>query len=59
MAWMEWPSIAHISTLAPLPDGYYYEKPPAADVRSLIAGIRRLHPDIAVGRPSGRHRITG
>jgi len=56
---MEWPSIAHISTLAPLPDGYYYEKPPAADVRSLIAGIRRLHPDIAVGRPSGRHRITG
>ena len=23
---MEWPTIAQISTLAPLPDGYHYEK---------------------------------
>jgi hypothetical protein len=46
---MEWPTIAQISTLAPLPDGYHYEKLSAADVPSLIAGIRRWHPDIAVG----------
>ncbi len=46
---MEWPTIARISTLAPLPDGYHYEKLSAADVLPLIAGIRRWHPDIAVG----------
>lgn len=46
---MEWPTIAQISTLAPLPDGYRYEKLSAADVLPLIAGIRRWHPDIAVG----------
>lgn len=46
---MEWPTVAQISTLAPLPDGYHYEKLSAADVPALIDGIRRWHPDIAVG----------
>ncbi|MDH5331595.1 MAG: hypothetical protein OEW27_16760 [Aquincola sp.] len=46
---MEWPTIAQISTLAPLPHGYHYEKLSTGDVPALIAGIRRWHPDIAVG----------
>ena len=46
---MDWPSIDQIETLAPLPDGYHYEKLSAADVPALIDGIRRWHPDIAVG----------
>ncbi|MGZ9032410.1 MAG: hypothetical protein ACXW2G_13625, partial [Burkholderiaceae bacterium] len=37
------------SALAPLPDGYRYEKLLRSDVPALIAGIRRWHPDIAVG----------
>jgi GNAT superfamily N-acetyltransferase len=46
---MEWPTIAQIETLAPLPGGYRYEKLARTDVPALIAGIRRWHPDIAVG----------
>jgi hypothetical protein len=46
---MEWPTIAQISALAPLPDGYRYEQLLRADVPALIAGLRRWHPDIAVG----------
>jgi len=46
---MEWPTIAQISALAPLPDGYRYEKLLRTDVPALISGIRRWHPDIAVG----------
>lgn len=46
---MQWPSIGQISELAPLPDGYRYEKLARSDVPALIAGIRRWHPDIAVG----------
>jgi hypothetical protein len=46
---MEWPTIAQISALAPLPDGYRYEKLSRTDVPALITGIRRWHPDIAVG----------
>lgn len=46
---MEWPTIAQISALAPLPDGYRYEKLSRTDVPALIAGVRRWHPDIAIG----------
>ena len=46
---MEWPTIDQISTLAPLPDGYRYEKLTRAQVPALIEGIRQWHPDIAVG----------
>ena len=46
---MEWPTIAQISALAPLPDGYRYEQLLRTDVPALIAGVRRWHPDIAVG----------
>jgi GNAT superfamily N-acetyltransferase len=46
---MEWPTIVQISALAPLPDGYRYQKLSRTDVPALISGIRRWHPDIAVG----------
>jgi hypothetical protein len=46
---MEWPTIVQIEALAPLPDGYHYEKLSAADVPALTEGIRQWHPDIAVG----------
>jgi GNAT superfamily N-acetyltransferase len=46
---MEWPTIAQISALAPLPGGYRYEKLSRTDVPALIAGMRLWHPDIAVG----------
>jgi GNAT superfamily N-acetyltransferase len=46
---MEWPTIAQIAALAPLPDAYRYEKLLRTDVPALISGIRRWHPDIAVG----------
>ena len=34
---MEWPTIAQISTLAPLPEGYHYEKLSAADVLPSVS----------------------
>ena len=46
---MDWPTIDQISLLAPLPDGYGYEKLSRAQVPALIEGIRHWHPDIAVG----------
>ncbi len=46
---MDWPTVEQITSLAPLPDGYHYEKLSSADVPALIDGIRRWHPDIAVG----------
>jgi GNAT superfamily N-acetyltransferase len=46
---LNWPTIDQISLLAPLPDGYRYEKLTRAQVPMLIEGIRRWHPDIAVG----------
>ena len=35
--------------MAPLPDGYRYERLKRADIPALIDGIKRWHPDIAVG----------
>jgi hypothetical protein len=46
---MRWPTIDAISTMAPLPDGYRYEKLARAGITALIEGIRQWHPDIAVG----------
>ena len=46
---MDWPTIDQISLLAPLPDGYGYEKLSRAQVPALIEGVRHWHPDIAVG----------
>jgi GNAT superfamily N-acetyltransferase len=46
---MHWPTIDQITLLAPLPDGYRYEKLAAVDVPALVDGIRHWHPDIAVG----------
>ena len=55
---MEWPTIAQISALAPLPDGYRYEKLLRKDVPELIKDIGRWHPDIAVGGGSCYLRET-
>ena len=49
MCFVEWPTIDQITLLAPLPDGYRYEKLSQAQVLPLIDGIRLWHPDIAVG----------
>ncbi|MGY0193939.1 hypothetical protein ACWA7J_02575 [Leptothrix sp. BB-4] len=46
---MDWPTIAEISALAPLPEGYSYEQLSRSDVPALIDKVRRWHPDIAVG----------
>lgn len=55
---MEWPTIVQLSALAPLPDGFHYEKLQRHDVPALIDGIRRWHPDIAVGGASCYLRET-
>ena len=46
---MKWRSIDEISTMAPLPEGYGYAMLARAEIPALIRGIRRWHPDIAVG----------
>ncbi len=49
---MHWPTIDAISAMAPLPDGYGYEKLARSGIAALIDGIRLWHPDIAVGGAS-------
>lgn len=46
---MKWPTIAAMSAMAPLPDGYRYAKLSRPDIPALIDSIRLWHPDIAVG----------
>ncbi len=46
---MHWPTIDQISAMAPLPEGYRYEKLDRPGIPALIAGIKLWHPDIAVG----------
>ena len=46
---MQWPTIDQMSAMAPLPDGYHYERLKRSGIRALIEGIRLWHPDIAVG----------
>lgn len=46
---MKWPAIEQLSAMAPLPDGYRYEWLKRSEIATLIAAIKRWHPDIAVG----------
>ena len=46
---MNWPTIDAMSAMAPLPDGYRYEKLARSGIPGLIDSIKLWHPDIAVG----------
>lgn len=46
---MHWPSIDDMSAMAPLPNGYSYERLARSGIPALIDSIRLWHPDIAVG----------
>lgn len=46
---MQWPSIEDLSAMVQLPDGYRYEVLARPTIPALMDGIRRWHPDIAVG----------
>jgi hypothetical protein len=49
---MKWPTIDEMPALAPLPDGYSYERLKRSGIPALIAGIKVWHPDISVGAAS-------
>ncbi len=49
---MKWSTIEEMSALAPLPEGYRYERLNRAEIPALIAGIKVWHPDIFVGAAS-------
>lgn len=49
---MKWPTIDEMPALAPLPDGYSYERLKRSGIPALIAGIKIWHPDISVGAAS-------
>src|SRR5689334_12642974 len=49
---MKWPSIAELTSRAPLPDGYRYELLNRQQVPELIAAIRAWYPGIEVGNAS-------
>ncbi len=46
---MHWPSIDDMSAMAPLPNGYSYERLARSGIPALIDSIKLWHPDIAVG----------
>ncbi len=46
---MKWPAVDQLSAMAPLPDGYRYDWLTRSEVPTLIACIKRWHPDIAIG----------
>jgi len=49
---MKWPTMDEMSAMSPLPDGYRYEMLARSEIPALIEGIKRWHPDIAVGGAS-------
>ena len=46
---MKWTTIEQMSAMAPLPDGYRYERLKRSGIPPLIEAIQVGHPDIAVG----------
>ncbi len=46
---MHWPTIDELSTMAPLPNGYHYERLARPGIPALLESIKLWHPDIAVG----------
>jgi len=49
---MKWRTVEEMSALAPLPDGYTYERLTRSGILALIAAIKVWHPDISVGAAS-------
>ena len=46
---MKWPTIDQLSEMTPLPEGYRHDWLNRSEIPTLIACIKRWHPDIAVG----------
>jgi hypothetical protein len=49
---MQWPTVSEISAMAPLPEGYRFERMTRSDIGPLIAGIREWFPSVSVGAAS-------
>ena len=49
---MKWPEIHQLSLMAPLPESYSYHWLKRGEIQPLIDGIKRWHPDVAVGGAS-------
>jgi hypothetical protein len=49
---MKWAHTDEMATLAPLPEGYHYERLERSEIPALIAAIQTWHPDISVGAAS-------
>lgn len=49
---MQWPTLAEISAMSPLPDGYHFELLRPADLGVLIDSIRLWFPGVSVGAAS-------
>lgn len=49
---MQWPTIAEVSAMSPLPEGYRFALMRRADIGSLIEAIREWFPSVSVGMAS-------
>jgi hypothetical protein len=49
---MQWPTVGEISAMAPLPEGYRFERMTRSDIGPLIEGIREWFPSVSVGAAS-------
>lgn len=50
---MKWPTIDQLRTLAPLPQGYQFERFERMHITPLITSIKEWYPEISVGVNSG------
>ena len=49
---MQWPTISEISAMAPLPEGYRFERMIRSDIDTLVEAIREWFPSVSVGAAS-------
>ena len=49
---MQWPTISEISAMAPLPEGYRFERMTRSDIGTLVEAIREWFPSVSVGAAS-------
>jgi hypothetical protein len=49
---MQWPTMSEISAMAPLPEGYRFERLERSDIGPLIEAIREWFPGVSVGAAS-------
>ena len=49
---MQWPTISEISAMAPLPEGYRFERMTRSDIGALVEAIREWFPAVSVGAAS-------